>query len=110
VTKIICPHLEEKLRIKDSKSLRKKHFDEYKHYLSITPDDAVSYDEKALKLEAKLKALGLPSWRVELLMDRFIDKLSINEIADKRGYLSRTTVYKLLTETTTLTKKLKIKE
>jgi DNA-directed RNA polymerase specialized sigma24 family protein len=109
VSKVICIHLEEKLRNKKSQSLRRKHIDEYRHYLSVTPDERESYDAKATELEKKLKDLGLPSWRVELLMDRYVDGLSVNEIAEKRGYLSRTTIYKLLNETTEVAKKLKIR-
>ena len=102
--------MEDDLRDRGSKSLRKKHIPAYKYHVEITADDSSSYEEKAAELERKLTELGMPPWRVELLMDRYVSNLTISEIAKKRGYLSRTTVYGLLKETVSIAKKMRIKE
>ena len=68
----------------------------------ITEDpimDQLEYEMQYRRLEGALAKMGLESFRAELLMDRFVDKLSLSEIAKNRGYLNHNEVNRLVKDT-----------
>ena len=62
-------------------------------------DDIMEYERQAQMLEDVLVRLGLEPFRAELLMDRFVDNMSLPEIVRLRGYTSATTVQRLIKDT-----------
>ncbi len=92
VSGTICKHLEDKLRPRKSMSLKKRHVSEYILYHG----DNSFYEQQMKDLEAKLLAKSMPPWAIELAIDRFVSKLTIDEIIAKYGYANKLSVHKLL--------------
>lgn len=68
----------------------------------ITEDpiiDQLEYEAQYRRLEKSLAKMGIESFRAELLMDRYVDRLSLAEIAKNRGYLNHNEVNRLVKDT-----------
>lgn len=95
VTKIPCKHLE-KLIKKPIRGKGLKPAYESNSLKLATSDD--KYHEKAVKLEAELRKffVGYDSFRVDLIMDRYVSNLTLMDIASLYGYTSSGAVQHLI--------------
>lgn len=63
---------------------------------TLQESDTFNFEEKAGLLEKKLLSTGLEKFRVDIIMDRFISRFTLAEIAERRGYVSSSAVQYLL--------------
>lgn len=109
VSKKTCKHIEAKLPQPYRGSLCRETKEAYQYdRMEVNAQgDVQEYERRARKLEAILEDLGMEGFRAELLMDRFVDNMSIAEIVKFRGYTSATTVQRLIKDTVSKIEKVK---
>ena len=95
-----CKHLEALLPSMGQGKLSESKTEEYDDSVSIAVDSYEDTPEFYQKIEQKLGEQGLRNYEIDLIMDRFISKLTLKEIAKKHGYLSTYTVKELLIKLT----------
>lgn len=65
-----------------------------KHHMEVMAHGGVVVDDS--NLEFRLRKYGLPEYEVELILDKFISRMSNREIAEKQGYTNHQYVGRLL--------------
>ena len=95
VDKAPCTHLEKLLpKPRNNNAVSKKNSDK------VMPEEPrFNFEQKCKELEEKLRTVGLESFRIELIMDRYISRLTLAEIAEKQGYVNGSAVQYLIKQT-----------
>jgi hypothetical protein len=85
VTKVPCPHLEALLPAESRQSIYGTPSDQIE--LSQIIDTTNNLDNQAFEFRAKLAKLGLMDEAITILVDKFVDDKSFEEIAKTRSFL-----------------------
>lgn len=96
MTEGICEHLERRLPNPDRGKHRKKSVVGYSTHIARSPG---AFSDKALRLEQVLYDRGLREHEVSPLMDYYVSKISLREIALKQGYINHQTVARFIERT-----------
>jgi hypothetical protein len=95
-----CRHLEKLLPSLDRGKLSGAVLTEYR-YVSENTEVSVDFSpEFYAKIERGLASRGFRDYEINLIMDRFVSRMTIGEITEKHNYLSSGTVSALLAKLT----------
>lgn len=73
---------------------------EYYRNLTNHPElSAEEFDEAVANFVAKLESLGIESFRIELLVDKFVSGFTYEEIATQHGFVSEHAVRRVVNQT-----------
>lgn len=93
-----CEHLEKLLpQLEEQLSYSRKV--EYYNKAEAEKLEHQEFEKKAKEVQRMLLSFGLESFRVELIMDRFVSNLTLKEIASNRGYVDAKAVHRVITTT-----------
>lgn len=95
-----CKHLESLLPQMGDGSISKSTAKAYQGTKIILDEENLGSLKVYDRIERKLASKGFKDYEINLIMDRFVSKLTIGEITDKHGYLSSYTVRNLLSKLT----------